>query len=609
MPRIIFATTRAPVPFRDEFPGAIRPRIWPTRVDTGAALTPSAGRLSVEGGAGTWGNPRLVQRPKTRAAFGGIVGSVRIRGVSVLGPLIGYAASASPSFPTGVAGVYFDFSGVGQHWKIATTNVIATKPGTNVRSIDHQIAVIPRPGGGNWVFVSGGVYGTWPTGTLLWVDDTEAGDPLYALLANSSGTWSADFVQILRVGQLPPAFTTRYGPASAGDTFTRADGGLAGTISEVGALTWTVTGPGTPTIAANVVNMGTGNNNAYLTPSTQPRIIQCTFNTAATGGIFGGLLFRVNADGRYMLFNISSTIFTIYEIGTGGAGILTQAGASIANGTAYRLTVIDWGTHIRTLVNGADVFGILTATAFSNTSTGVGFQRTTPNDNGSTFDDLVTWNATYTLPTVVRVPLPPNGIGAALISDTFTDADATNLATHVPDSGGSPWQVNSGSMQINANKARVNAAATLGIATLDSGNSDHEVSADITTPTTSPVWPIDWFAAVIARYTDANNYLFARFLYQTNAPEIELYNIIDGVSNLLAFIQLNTGNLLPNTTYNLRFAVVGSQIAAYFNNETTPAVQGATTLLAGTRVGIGVVSAGFLSGQPSWDNFLVKAAV
>lgn len=69
---------------------------------------------------------------------------------------------------------------------------------------------------------------------------------------------------------------------------------------------------------------------------------------------------------------------------------------------------------------------------------------------------------------------------ANYVSDTFTDADATDIESHTPDSGGS-WDAHSGELHIDGNRL-VTSAIGLQVATNDAATAsdDYQVSAVIT---------------------------------------------------------------------------------------------------------------------------------
>jgi hypothetical protein len=257
---------------------------------------------------------------------------------------------------------------------------------------------------------------------------------------------------------------------------------------------------------------------------------------------------------------------------------------------------MDYGDRIECLVNGVSWLQANSTTGVANTYAGISSEAGT-----STFSEMAAYPASATLPAAFGPPAEvPAGKGSALTTDAFTAADGTALATY-----SASWTAHAGTWEVNTNRARMTAVGN-GYATRSTGAAgvDHEVRADILTPNTTPTYPTDWYAGVFARYTDASNYVHARFLYQTNSPEVEVWQKNAGVATLIGYINLGTGNLAPNTTRNLRLAVQGAQVAAFLDGECV--VQAVTTVLTGTRAGIGVDDSGTKSGQPAFDNVEVR---
>ena len=200
-------------------------------------------------------------------------------------------------------------------------------------------------------------------------------------------------------------------------------------------------------------------------------------------------------------------------------------------------------------------------------------------------------------------PNPPTGTGAALITDTFTGTDGTALATY-----NAAYSTFGTGSEINGHKARLSSSASAGGAVRDTGATDHEVSIDIVLPA-NPVSG-DWFCGPVVRYVDSNNHLNARFLYQTNSPEVEVCAVVGGVATVVNFYNLGAGNLAGSTTHRLRMAAKGAEVAIYWTNLTSGTAeklihQYTTTLLTGTKAGYAITSPA--SGQPTFDNLSVKA--
>jgi hypothetical protein len=200
-------------------------------------------------------------------------------------------------------------------------------------------------------------------------------------------------------------------------------------------------------------------------------------------------------------------------------------------------------------------------------------------------------------PRAARAAPPPGGAFA----DAFTAPDGTALTAHNPAwaTGARPWEIQSGRAQIKlADPATTD---TAGIATVATGGGDHEVAARITLPGTTPRWPVDWFCGLYARYLDGANLVHARYLYQDDSPEVELWEIAAGVARRMSFVNLGRGALPPGSTHTLRLQTRGGQVLVFHDDQQV--LQGGAKS-RGTRVGMGASgNPGFGSGQAQWDDF------
>lgn len=575
-----------------------------TIIDSGGnlAIDATQQRLAVAGGTAAWNDPSL-WATFDATTFGAAAVLVRLAGASNAGPalILHSAANANPT--SAGMGLHFETP----QWSPAggSASYLVSKPDTRVRAIDYMLIVVRRAGGGAIVAISGGVYGVFPSATLVWLYDSDSiAATAYVGLTNNAGAWRAKQLRDAQLSHLPAALTTRYGMAAAADTFTRADASLSGSSTEVGALTWAIFGSGGANIVSNKATTITAQWTVATVPlATVPNIIEVSVTTPASGAIWAGVVFRGdNSTNNCLIFRLEAAVWRL-EKRTGASGgtgtTINQSAFSTAFSTTYRLRVIDYGTSMRLFIDGveAQIGGVSDTTL--NTQTHCGFTRAATADNGSTFDNFAAYGA-ITLPTELGpFTAPPVGTGAATITDTFTGTDGTALATY----NAAYTTFSSGSWQINSNKARMTAAATQGYAVRDTGLNDHEVSVDITLPAAPGGSSPDWFIGVVARCADASNFVFARYLYQSNSPEVEVFQTVAGVATLMAFVNLGTSNLLGGTTHTLRVAVKGREVAAYHDGELV--AQGFTDVTSGTKAGFGVDAN--TTGQPTFDNLSIKA--
>lgn len=578
-----------------------------TIIDSGGNLSidTAQSRLIVAGGSGTWDDPSDWY-PLDGATFGAVVTIIRITGVGDDGPALILHSAANVAPTAAGMGVWFDFP----QFAPDTATEYISKPATRVRSIDYMLIVVKRAGGGAIALLCGGIYGAFPNGTPAWIYDSDSiGATAYVGLTSKASAWRSSNLTVITANTLTAELLARYGVATAADTFTRANGALSGSSTEVGSLTW-ANSLNSFTIASNAaIGQASVESRAYVIPATQPRIIEATITTPSSGSVWAAIMFRFRAsDQNFLMFRLESAKW-ILEQRTGAAGgtstTVVQSGFTPSASTAYRMRVLDYGTHVRTFINDTETSLGGVATTFNNTETGVGITQARQIDNGSTIDNFAAWPQTITLPPALGpFPTPPIGIGAALSTDAFTAADGTAITTY--DAAFST--TGSGTWQINSNKARMTAAAATGYAHRDSGMTDMAVSCDVTLPSTAGAYPSspfdDWFCGVMARWTDASNYLIARYLYQSDSPEVEVWQQVAGAGTLLCFVNLGAGALALGSTHALTLVAVGPEVAAYHDGELV--AQGYTTLLSGTRAGIGVEAPA--AGQPSFDNLVIKAA-
>jgi hypothetical protein len=566
---------------------------------TNLSINTTQARLIVADGTTTWGDPR-VEWSGDYATFGALGALIRLTGAAVTGPAI-YLHSASNPTPTS-AGIGASFVTPQLALVGGSATYFLSNGATRIRSIDYLFVIVKRAGGGAIVGVSGGVYGVFPLITPLWIVDTDSITTAYAGLTNNDGAWRAKSLSIVKSSVLPAALTTRYGATAAADTFTRANGNLVGSSTEVGGLTWAAPS-GTPTIASNVVATGTGEVRAYVTLAALPRIVEVTVNAGASGNIWAAVFTRFDSTNQnFIMLRVEKTAWRL-EQRTGASGgtstILAQGAYTAVNGGTYRLRILDDGANLRAYINDHEVNASTSiATTFNNDKFGVGFTRASSADGSSTFDNFAAWPATITVPSELGpFTTVPVGTGAATITDAFTAADGTALSTY-----NAAWSTfGSGSWQINSNKARISAAATSGYAVRETSLTDHEAAVTIALPA-NPVSG-DWFCGPIVRCVDSSNYVMARYLYQSNSPEVEITETVAGVSSIIGFVNLGAGNLAGSSTHTLKLAIKGQEVAAYHDGELV--CQAYATGATGTKAGMGIDATA--SGQPTFDDFTVKA--
>jgi hypothetical protein len=136
------------------------------------------------------------------------------------------------------------------------------------------------------------------------------------------------------------------------------------------------------------------------------------------------------------------------------------------------------------------------------------------------------------------------------VSDSFNRVKASTLGITDNYNGGSSktWIADVGSWGISNNKAIETNASATGVVWVDGGHSDFSVSADIN-------WQSN--VGLLARYTDASNYIFARI----GTTDIKLFKVVAGTSTQLG----STFTMTPTSgaTYNLKLTLSGSNISVF----------------------------------------------
>ena len=167
--------------------------------------------------------------------------------------------------------------------------------------------------------------------------------------------------------------------------------------------------------------------------------------------------------------------------------------------------------------------------------------------------------------------------------DGFVDSTGTTLASHaVPYDDNFSWtNSTTGKFQCHADGyAHLSSSAT-SLGFVESGITDLEIAATITSPSSSP--DADYDFGVVFRYVDANNYLLARMQMSTNTVRID--KVISGS-------QSNVGSAgftwAASTKKTLMIRLHGSTARIFVDDEKlgTVDISAATATAAGTKIGI-----------------------
>ncbi len=186
--------------FEDLLTSALGPG-W-TETDTGnLAYRIAGGRFWFDGGLGTpvWGNPGLRRTTDlSRSTLGAYGVLVRTTNSGGEGAGIALSPTTNPASPVSAgAGLSFVYP----TWYAKSGN-IQPPSSARARSIDHLVAIIPRPGGGYFGLLSGGTFGTFPTARLVSVEESGADASLYPLLWGKNARFSVDYARALHTDEL-----------------------------------------------------------------------------------------------------------------------------------------------------------------------------------------------------------------------------------------------------------------------------------------------------------------------------------------------------------------------------------------------------------------------
>lgn len=574
-----------------------------TEVDTENKLTVRDSHGEIQFGAKAtpaYGDPALYSVNAFSRVAGRALFSVNRTSLGTSeGPVIHFSPSTFPASPRTTGYGTFVDTGAGGSYNTRTKIVV---PGatidykqTRAYSNDYLTATVLRSTG-SYHLVSGGAFGTFPTATLVWVNSSGTDDSLYVGLNAKDGV--TEWMSSVRVTDLTGSFASTDGLATAKDTFTRSDSTTLGN-TETGNFAWTER-IGDAEISNNAITRaGTGEVRATFNSGASDGIFEMTFTTPTAPYANAAIYFRYQDENNWFRFtcNTSSVALEKMVAGTFSTVYTTGAATCQAN-TTYRVVIRAHGSTIGIYLNNTDVSFNGGVTDSSLTSaTGVGF-GIWPSGFGTspTIDNFYVWPKTVTFPSNTELfPTAPASSSTTLISDTFSSG--TSLSTHTPDTNtpGGSWTENSGTWSISTGK--VSPAAVGSIATIDTGQTNVSVSADITLGAQS-----EWFTGLVGRFTDTNNFMSARFLWQSASPEIEFWDTVNGVNANFCAVSL-VGDVSQSTTYTMKMVVVGKKVGIYLNN--TLVLECYTSNLTGTKVGMRVETGGSVN---SFDNFTVTTA-
>lgn len=183
------------------------------------------------------------------------------------------------------------------------------------------------------------------------------------------------------------------------------------------------------------------------------------------------------------------------------------------------------------------------------------------------------------------------------ISDTFTDADNTALASHTPNVGGS-WSNSKGTHKILSNKATPNSGVDDDMAVIDAGVSDGILTVDVV-PRNLTINEYD--PDIIVRYTDTTH-LWVIHVSSAGSGVIQLYENTGS-----GYVQRATATpgWVSGSTNTIKINLSGASITVYGNGTLLLTYNSATSNQTATKIGIRTGQAGSTT-LCTWDNFLFQ---
>lgn len=588
--------------FSDIDPAPLAARAGFSISDTGTNLGTDGNLLVLAGGGANWGDTSIYKTASVaRAALG--VAAVLVRFPVNAGTFgLFLTGTLNPANPlTADRGIYYNYPDLRV---VGVTNNTLQRPATRLYMIDYLLCAFARSGGGMVYVASGGQFGVFPSGTIVWVDDDDSADPVFAGIANGSGVQRVDYWRGLGPTDAGTLASSRFGQALGAYQFTTAQGNANGYVAEVGGQALSVWTGAALTTGGKLQSTAVATMRARFNPGAQPRLWKATFVTpvsVASSEIY--LDFRDNGTNRLsaVLDTTHAYLFSSYSAAT-----LNQTGGiTLQASTTYRFAVFDWNNEIAFYIN-----DVLWASASSADGAGQAQGGVSTVGQISTVDDLAAWPASVTLPAALGGMVSPVApTGSALVGDTFTNTAGTALTTHNANwsnqaysGGGTPtYQIDG-----TGTKARQSGANDIGgfaIWGVAQASPDHSVSVDVTMPAALGAGN-DFNGAAVVRWTDNGNYIAARFLNQAGGAncEIEVWEHLGNVTTLIVAAQIAA--IAANSVHTVTLAVKGAVVSAYYDG--TEVGKGSTALLTGTKVGFGI-EASPTTGTSLFDNFAAKA--
>ena len=534
-----------------------------------------------------------------------------------------FVVSSTGAVTTGIwngTAVATQYGGTGQNWSSVAQGSLPYFDGTGTMNV-------LAPTTSNYVLTTQGAAANpqWkdvttlvPGSTNYWALGTGTiypGNTTMDLLLGNGATASAKFAFTGVAGGTPTASIS----GSTANVATFIDGN--GNISSTNRNNITIGNSATYNSTGNILlnPNGTGNVGIGTTNPTYPLQVYSSGINSSSQLVLGASAGSVD---------VASGIFRINTINTGNHNqTLTLQTMTLSYGGTYSVKVAPWlnfgatagrGTPflIQPTVNQTATDSVYTAldiNPFITASAGTAnylanfqvgnYSKAVITDTGRIGIGTTTPLASLDVNGGLKPSLVPTG--TTVFNDTFTEAGATTLASHTPDTGTSwtrilntgatTYEVGAGTGVIRGTTVADGGALYTADTTLSTA--DYEVNIYVgALPGTTNV------AVLAARIQDTNN-MYA-FKFSSAVANSGLYKKSGGVWTLLSAA---TSGLLSGDTVRLR--VVGNNIAVYRNNNVIASAVDPSPITAAGSAGLGigsvVVSTDDASATWSLDNFNV----
>lgn len=598
---------------RDRFTSAVNPLVDAaasdigTRDVTGTYFYTENGRLCGGVAPSAWGQSALF--------YGGLerVGGRTL--VAMVTPQDGEAPLSFGWFPNTTPGTP-DTSGY--TFILEGKNITVSEPGKQITSFN----VNGRPNRPTQYLL--GVTLNETQGAVYWISslDTQTNDsdwdiPVYpnarTVWVSTVGTDTMLYPSVQTTGGFTPEYDGGHsiedirvfdvsgwagadGMALVADRFNRED-----SSTTLGG-SWTADS-GTWGISSNKAYTTTGGR-AVINAGVADYFVTCTFDVATvTSDSFGLMMRRVSSTDYTWISNEDTANIYWKSWLSGFDDFIYSTYGAFTDSSVVRIVAAVKGNEWRFWqIGGNDTVMEVTVAPPSGVDHTTGTYVGLFGDTNTRWDNFAAYPIEFALPSSFNTGAYPTltAGGSTLVSDTFTDTNGTNLTAHDTDVGSGSWAVTNGTWDIQSNKANSTPVASPehNFAYVDAGQANVEVSVDITMPSSGD----EGSGGIVIRRSDANNFIYARTLWQSGSNEIEIWKVVGGTTEMAKKCYMGSTYSL-GSTYNMKLTAEDDLLHISLDGEVYATIILPSALLTGTGVGL---YEWYSSDGVTFDNFTVK---